>query len=154
MRTRLVSLAARQELRFVAVGGLNTLVGLGLFALFHVLFGGRAGYLGTLLSTYVVGTLFAFAMQRWLVFRVRGQALADLARFTTVQLAALGLNAVVLTFLVEVLALPVIVGQVCALAVVTASAYFAHLLFSFRRTPVAGVESVPSEVRPGADCHD
>jgi putative flippase GtrA len=153
MRSRLTSLAARQELRFVVVGGLNTLVGLGLFAVFHLLVGRRAGYLVALLLTYTVGTVFAFAMQRRLVFRVRGKALADLARFTTVQLAALVLNAVLLAFLVEVLALPVLVGQVCALAVVTVTTYFAHLLFSFRRAPVGEGGPATSSVRPGADGH-
>jgi putative flippase GtrA len=127
-------LATRKEVLFVIVGGLNTLIGFALFLVFHGLIGDRLTYQFTLVPTYAVGTLIAFGTQRWMVFRVRGQVLGDLARFTGVQACALALNAVVLTLLTETLDLPVVLGQAVSLAVVVIASYFAHLLFTFRRS--------------------
>jgi len=95
-------------LGFVVIGGVNTLIGLGWFLLFHWLVGGVVGYLGTLLLAHVCSVLCAFVLHRRLVFRVRGNVLTDLGRFELVNLGGLGLNAVALTFFVEVAGLPVL----------------------------------------------
>lgn len=131
----------RQAGLFLLVGGLSTVLGLGLFAGFHWLLGDHLSYQLVLVPTYAVGILVAFFLQRRLVFRVRGQVLTDLARFAFVQLGALGVNAVALTVLVELLGLPVLLGQVVALGVVAVVTYFAHVFFSFRRSPSGHVGS-------------
>ena len=87
----------------------------------------------SLLISHVLGVLCAFVLHRRFVFRVRGHVWLDLARFEVVNLAALGLNAVLLPLLVEVAGLPVILAQVVAGGARGVGTYFAHLLFSFRR---------------------
>ncbi|MCW2754126.1 MAG: GtrA-like protein [Marmoricola sp.] len=123
----------RREIRFLVVGGANTVLGYGLFILFHALLGHHVQYLVLLLPTYGLSIPIAFASQRILVFDTHGNAWVDFARYTTVQLSSIGLNAAVLAVTVEVLGLSVVLGQMVALVVVVVVTYFSHALFSFRR---------------------
>jgi putative flippase GtrA len=123
----------RRELRFLVVGGANTVLGYGLFVVFHAVLGSQVPYLVLLVPTYAVSIPIAFTSQRLLVFDTHGNAWVDFARYTLVQLSSVGLNAAVLALLVEVAGLPVVFGQLVALAVVIVATYFSHALFSFRR---------------------
>lgn len=126
---------ARRELRFLVIGGLNTVLGLGLFALFHALLGDQVPYLVLLAPTYGVGIPIAFSLQRTFVFDAAGgDWRVDLARYTLVQLSSIGLNAVLLLLTVEVLDLPVLLAQTVTIAVIVVVTYFGHLSFSFRRS--------------------
>jgi putative flippase GtrA len=129
-----------QRVAFLVVGGINTVVG---FAIFVVCsesvgqfvdhrFGRVAGSLVTLGISHVLGVLFAFVMHRRFVFHVRGHVLRDLARFESVYLTALGINAIALPVLVE-LGLHRIPAQAIILASTTLLSYFGHRHFSFRR---------------------
>lgn len=131
---RLRELLATQEVAFLVVGALNVGIGLSWFVGLHLLLGERLGYMGTLGLAYAAAILCAFWLHRRFVFRVRGQVLVDLTRFTLVQLVSLGINALVLPLLVEMGGLPVVPAQMTALVVVVVFSYFAHLLFSFRRS--------------------
>ena len=131
----LLRLVRDQRVAFLVIGGVNTLIGLGWFLLFHRLVGGVVGYLGTLLLAHVCSVLCAFVLHRRLVFRVRGNVLTDLGRFELVNLGGLGLNAVALTFFVEVAGLPVVLSQVLATVFSVVGTYLGHRTFSFRRRP-------------------
>jgi len=129
-----------QRVAFLVVGAINTVVG---FAIFVVCsesvgqfvdhrFGRVAGSLVTVGISHVLGVLFAFVMHRRFVFHVRGHVLRDLARFESVYLTALGINAIALPVLVE-LGLHRIPAQAIILASTTLLSYFGHRHFSFRR---------------------
>jgi putative flippase GtrA len=129
-----------QRVAFLVVGAINTVVG---FAIFVVCsesvgqfvdhrFGRVAGSLVTVGISHVLGVLFAFVMHRRFVFHVRGHMLRDLARFESVYLTALGINAIALPVLVE-LGLHRIPAQAIILASTTLLSYFGHRHFSFRR---------------------
>jgi putative flippase GtrA len=140
-----------ERIAFLVVGGVNTVVGVAIFIAFTYVLRDRIGYMGVLVCSYAVAIVCAFTLQRTLVFRVRGHLLRDLARFTVVQLGALGVNAVLLPLLVEVAGVPVIPAQVIAVAISVVLTYTGHKLFSFRRSPAAAVP----EVSPGTDgCAD
>lgn len=123
----------RREVAFLLVGGINTAVGLGAFALFEWWLGDVVPYLAALVFAYAVGIAIAFVLHRRFVFRVRGNVLLDLIRFTGVQATAFLLNAAILSALVELAGMPAVIAQVPALAIVVTSSYFGHLLVSFRR---------------------
>jgi putative flippase GtrA len=129
-----LGLLRRREFAFLLVGGLNTAVGLGAFLVFYDLWGDTLGYMGALVAAYAVGILVAFFLHRRFVFKVEGNLLVDLLRFTAVQCTSLALNAALLPVLVEAARLPVPLAQVVALAIVVVASYFGHLLFSFRRS--------------------
>lgn len=133
----------------MVVGALNTLAAFGIFVvcsltLGHYVdhrFGKIAGSLVTVGVSHVLTVLFAFVMHRRFVFRVRGHVLRDLARFESVYLAALGVNAVVLPVLVELG-----FNRIAAQAVIVVStmilSFFGHRHFSFRRTTVDGPDEI------------
>jgi len=133
IRDRVVTQLNSKQFRFLAVGGLNTAIGLALFVVFQSLFGSTIGYMATLALSYGIAILCSFALQRRFVFQVRGRVLLDLGRFTLVNFTALGLNAVLLPFFVEIVNLSPVPAQVVSLGIVLVFNYAGHSLFSFRR---------------------
>lgn len=129
----LLRLFRDRRIAFLFVGGINTVVGFGWFALFDITVGQLWGYMVTLLFAHVASVLCAFVLYRRLVFRVRGHVWTDLMRFELVYLTSLGINAVLLPLLVEFAHLEPIVAQALIVFVTTMVSYFGHSLFSFRR---------------------
>jgi putative flippase GtrA len=124
----------RREIRFLVVGGLNTLLALALFASSHLVLGPDVPYLALLVPTYGIGIPVAFATQRIFVFDAHGgSVVVDFARYTLVQLFSVVLNAGLLALFVEVISAPLLLAQVITLALIVVVTYFGHLLFSFRR---------------------
>jgi putative flippase GtrA len=138
----LLRLIRDQRVAFLIVGGINTVVGFGLFILFDFTVGRAVdsaagtvlGSLATLGCSHVLGVIFAFVMHRRFVFRVTGHLWRDLARFESVYLVALAFNAVTLPVLVEV-GLNRIVAQAIITLISTVLSYVGHRYFSFRRSP-------------------
>jgi putative flippase GtrA len=122
-----------QGLRFVLVGAFNTAFGFVLFALLLHLAGDRVHYLVVLFVATIGAVLVAFAGYRTFVFRVRGNVLKDLARFSLVYLLALAVNSVCLPLLVEVAGAPVLPAQAGFVVVTVVASFLAHRSFSFRR---------------------
>jgi putative flippase GtrA len=134
----LLRLIRDQRVAFLIVGGVNTLIGLGWFLLFHRLVGQVVGYMGTLVLAHVGAVLCAFVLHRRFVFRVRGQVLVDLARFELVNLGALAANAVLLPVFVELVGLQVILAQIISTFISVVTTYVGHRGFSFRRSRSTG----------------
>jgi len=132
----LLRLIRDQRVAFIAVGGLNTAIGLGWFVLFHAVFGSRQ-YMLTLLCAHVGAVLCAFVLHRRLVFRVHGHVWLDLGRFELVNLTSLAINAILLPIAVSVMHLQVIPAQLAVTAVTVVMTYTGHKMFSFRRPKAA-----------------
>ncbi len=138
----LTRLLRDQRFAFLVVGGINTGIGFVWFVLFHRIAGPYVGYMGTLALSHVCSVLCAFVLHRRFVFKVRGHLWLDLGRFEIVNLGALGVNAVLLPFFVEVVHLQVLVAQALATCGSIVSTFFGHRLFSFRRkSGVSGRQS-------------
>lgn len=123
----------RRELRFLAVGGANTVMAYLIFVGFHALLGDSVPYLVLLVPTYAVAVPLAFTSLRVLVFGTHGNVWLDFARYCLVQTSGFFLNAAVLALLVGWLSVPVVPAQLIALAILIVVTYFSHALFSFRR---------------------
>ena len=123
-----------QLLAFLGAGALNTAFAFGVFAVLQLTLAGHVHYLVVLLVAHVVGVLEAFAVYRRGVFKVQGNVLQDLARFESVYLVALAVNAALLPLLVEVGGLPVIGSQLLVVLATSLVSFFGHKHFSFRRT--------------------
>lgn len=122
-----------EKIAFVIVGVANTFIGAGWFIFFEMTAGRIAGYMVSLALAHVASVLCAFILYRWLVFRVRGQVLRDLARFEVVYLGGLVLNALLLPFSVEVMGIAPIPSQMMIVFITAAVSYLGHKYFSFRR---------------------
>lgn len=136
MRTILGRLARDQRIRFLTVGATNTLVGYLVFSaftlwVFHDVY---LGYLLSLAVSYVVGITLAFVLYRRFVFPVHGHVVRDFARFVSVYLVAIGINAAALPLLVEIARVPPLLAQLLILGVTTLLSFFGHKKFSFRRS--------------------
>ena len=140
---RMRALLRIEVVRFGLVGVVNTAFGYGLFIALELTIGKTVHYLVVLGISHVLGVLEAYVLQRWLVFRVQGHWWRDLLRFWSVYLVSLGINAVALPLLVEVVHIPVIPAQGVILLVSALGTYVAHRSFTFRRagTRGSGVES-------------
>lgn len=136
----LIRLVRDQRVAFLVVGGINTVVGFGIFVacsetVGHFVdrrFGTVAGSLVTVGISHVLSVLFAFVMHRRFVFHVRGHMLRDLVRFESVYLTTFGINAVGLTVLVE-LGVHRIPAQAIIFLPTLLLNYLGHRYFSFRR---------------------
>jgi putative flippase GtrA len=123
-----------QRVAFLMVGGVNTAVGFVSFVGFLLLLG-QERYLVALVCAYIIATLIAFVLYRFVVFRVRGHVLADLWRFATVYISALAVNFVLLFVLVDIVHLrPVLLAQALIALVTSLISWKGHKHFSFRRT--------------------
>ncbi|MFJ3472241.1 GtrA family protein [Microbacterium maritypicum] len=129
----LLRLFKDRRVAFIIVGIINTGVGFGWFILFELTIGKLWGYMATLLFAHVASVLCAFVLHRRFVFKVRGHVWLDLARFESVYLVALGVNAVLLPVLVEFANIPPIPAQALIVFVTTMVSWFGHSRFSFRR---------------------
>ena len=129
----LLKLIKDRRVAFLLVGIVNTGVGFLWFILFEVTIGRIWGYMATLLFAHVASVLCAFVLHRKFVFRVTGHLWLDLARFESVYLVALGVNAVLLPVLVEFAHIPPIPAQALIVFVTTLVSWFGHSRFSFRR---------------------
>ena len=139
MLSLVARLFARQEVRFLAIGATNTVVGFvayGLLTLFvfHEI---RFGYLLSLVCSYAIGIAIAFVLYRRFVFVVTGNVLRDFVRFVMVYVVVIITNLLLLPVLVEGAGLPPLVAQAVILVVSTLMSFFGHKGFSFRREPVA-----------------
>jgi putative flippase GtrA len=144
MHALLGRLARDQRVRFLAVGATNTVVGYLVFSAFTlwVFADVHLGYLLSLALSYVIGITLAFVLYRRFVFPVHGHLLRDFARFVSVYLVAIGINAAALPLLVEVAQVPPLLAQLMILVVTTLLSFFGHKKFSFRRS---GSEAAPND---------
>ena len=122
-----------QGLRFLIVGAFNTAFGFLLFALMLHLAGDRVHYLVVLVVAMVIAVLVAFAAYRTFVFRVRGNVLRDLGRFSLVYAGVLAANVIALPLLVEVAGLPILIAQAIVVVGTVVVNFLLHRSFSFRR---------------------
>ena len=123
----------RQMLRFAMVGVVNSVFGFGVFAGLQIGIGSHIHYLLVLVIAHVISVLEAYVLQRQFVFRVRGRWWRDLARFWSVYLVALAINAPALSLLVEVVHMAVLPAQAIIMLLTATGTFFAHRGFSFRR---------------------
>lgn len=124
---------AKEHVRFLAIGGFNTVFGLLFFYVIQYLFGKNVGYLGSLYISFAVVTIVSFTLYRVIVFKVNGHLFSDFYRFLLVYLFPLGLNTIALPLLVTFLELNVYLAQTLFVAISTVVSYLGHKYFSFRR---------------------
>ncbi|MGO2745886.1 GtrA family protein [Microbacterium sp.] len=149
--------AGDQRVRFIAVGGVNTVVGYAIYAVLAQWVFARVpfGYLLALVISYAISITLAFILYRRFVFVVKGNVLVDFARFVSVYAVSILANIAALPILVEAVHLHPLVAQAIVLIVTTLISFFGHKHFSFRRKAVQNPEvdisaplEGPSDGRP------
>jgi putative flippase GtrA len=125
-----------ERVRFLFVGGINTLFGYAVFVVLYLAAGHVIGYLGSLYLSYVIGVSLAFVLHRRVTFRAHetgGNAVLDFLRFASVYVVSLVINTIGLPLLVELGHLSALGAQAIMVIVTTVISYVGHKYFSFRR---------------------
>ena len=136
MRKTLLRLLRDQRVAFLLVGGVNTLLGFGLYSaftlwVFHDVY---LGYTLSLIVSYAIAITVAFVLYRRFVFRVTGHVVRDFVRFVAVYAVSIAINLVALPILVEFVGVPPILAQAIILVITTVVSFVGHRSFSFRRS--------------------
>jgi len=134
----LLRLFKDRRIAFLVVGGLNTGIGFLWFIAFSLLFRTTAPeqawtVFAVIACAQVTSTVSAFFLYRRLVFRVRGHAWLDFARFCLVYAGSFALNLLVVPPLKLWLGMDEIVAQFLFTFVIAVISWFGHSRFSFRR---------------------
>ena len=149
---RIARLFADERVRFLFIGGINTVIGFGVFVLAELTVGRVIGYVGSLYLCYAIAVPIAFVLHRRVTFRAHesGSRLLDFLRFSSVYVVSLTINTIGLPLLVEFGHLAPIAAQAIMVVVTTVLSYAGHKYFSFRRrsiepqTPVDATKTAPS----------
>lgn len=124
-----------KRVSFLLVGGINTLIGFGIYTLltvwvFHDL---KFGYLISLVISYAVGITVGYFLYRRFVYKVNGKIFSDFVKFTSVYLFSITLNLILLPAFVQLTPIGPVLAQAMVLVITTLVSYFGHGYFSFRR---------------------
>lgn len=118
----------RKEIRFLFVGGINTAVGYGTFAL--CIFCGLHYVIAQLVST-IIGVTNSYFWNKYFTFRKRSKSLNEVVKFITVYAVSYIINLGLLYILIDRLEMSEYLAGTIGLIVTTLISYIGHNKFSF-----------------------
>lgn len=121
-----------RRIRYLIVGGWNTVFGVVLFVVLQVLLQEVLPYPVVLLIAQVIAILQAHWSQRTLVWRTRGAFWSELTRFSAVYAGSYLANLALLAALVEIAGWSVIPAQILAGSVMLVVTYLVNRAWTFR----------------------
>jgi putative flippase GtrA len=147
MRSLLLAVIRRPEVRYLFFGGLNTAFSYGLFTIaLLILHSWRVpgDYAIAITFSWLVSNATSFYLQRRYVFRARGHLIREFVRFTSVTfgsfLANLGLSTIAVTVLGLTGQTEKLVSQLVITVVLVVVTYILHRSFSFRQRKEGGAD--------------
>ncbi|MDR2975906.1 MAG: GtrA family protein [Streptococcaceae bacterium] len=120
----------RQEIRFIEVGIINTIVGYGTYAL--LVFLGINYLIANTIST-IVGVINSYFWNKFYTFQSPKRSASEIVRFVSVYLVSFLIGTLFIYYLVDQFGVNKYVVGVLNLFVTTAISYFGHKYFSFRK---------------------
>ncbi|NLU49340.1 MAG: GtrA family protein [Syntrophomonadaceae bacterium] len=120
-----------EKIRFVVVGGWNTVFGYLVFAGLYYLLRSHLHYLLLLAASYIISITNAYLGYKFAVFKTRGNYLREYLRFYLVYGVSFLVNLILLPVLVEALGLHPLVAQALILFFTTVISYTGHKYYSF-----------------------
>ena len=118
-----------EKLRFLLVGGWNTLFSLLLFSFVLILID---NYKITLIISHLCSVLNSFLTFKFFVFRSSGMFLFEYIKINLVYLLHFALNFIMLYVSVEMLKMNVIISQIIITCILTIINYFLNKNFTFK----------------------
>jgi len=119
----------RREFRFLMVGGINTAVGYGAYAL--LIFFGLQYLIANTLST-IIGVINSYLWNRFFTFKSKGKALGEIARFSLVYFISYCLSMLFLYLIVGKFGLNTYIAGALNIILTTTISWFGHKNFSFK----------------------
>lgn len=121
--------------RFLFVGGLNTVVGYALYALFIYL---KMHYFLAQLFSNILAIANSYLWNKYFTFRSATKSISEILRFVSVYAASYLLNMGILYLSISVLKWNAYLSGIICLSVTTVLSYFGHNKISFRNTMTNG----------------
>ena len=118
-----------KEIRFLFVGGINTAVGYGTFAL--CIFLGLHYVFAQLIST-IIGVTNSYFWNKYFTFRKKDKSVSEVVRFITVYAVSYAANLGLLFLLIDRLKMSEYLAGILGLIVTTLISYIGHNKFSFK----------------------
>lgn len=122
-----------QFLRYVLVGGWNTVFGMVIYAALYHWLGGRVHYLVLMIPANVLAITNAYVCYKLFVFRTQGDILREYFRCYIVYGGTMVAGAAVLWVLVEWFGMSPVAANCACTLVTTVVSYLAHRNFSFKQ---------------------
>lgn len=119
----------KQISRFIAVGILNTIVGVGAY---FILLDLNIYYMLSSLIAHIIGVTNSFIWNKKWTFKSRGNLRVEIPKFISVYGTTFVINLLLLIILVEKLMFGPKISGIIALGVVTIISYTGHKYWSFR----------------------
>ena len=122
-----------QILRYLIVGGWNTVFGYCVFAILYFLLSTRIHYVIIAIISSIIAITVAYAGYKLFVFKTKGNYLSEYLKFYVVYGFSMLLGLVLLPIFVEVLILNVYLAQAVAIIACTFISFIGHRNFSFKK---------------------
>ncbi len=117
-----------RKIRFLFVGGLNTAVGYGTYAL--VIFLGAHYFIAQFIGS-VVGVTHSYLWNKYFTFRVLKKSFSEAARFVLVYVVAYLFNMLLLYVTIDRFGMSPYIAGIVSLIFTTILSYIGHKKFSF-----------------------
>lgn len=122
-----------EKLRFLLVGGFNTVVSYLMFAGFLMLLGDKH-YQISLLLAWAISSIISFTTQKIFVWQTTGNWIKEYIKCCLSWSVGYAINALTLEIFVKMLQLNVYVGQGIAIVLTTVVTYILFKYFAFKRS--------------------
>ncbi len=130
MKERIERLKNRQEIRFVIVGLLNTLVGYGIYAL--LVFIGLNYLISNTVAT-IIGVIHSYIWNRLYTFKSNNNVKKEIPKFISVYLISYIIGMITLYVFKDIFNISPYIAGLLNLVITTLISFFGHKYFSFRR---------------------
>jgi putative flippase GtrA len=121
-----------EQIRYLLIGGWNTLFGYGVYAVLYLLLRHHISYVAIIVPTWIVSITNAYLGYKFVVFRTRGNYLREYLKTYLVYGVAFLINLALLPVFVEVLGWSPLLGQAVVGAFTVVISYVAYKYFAFR----------------------
>lgn len=143
-RARGLAAQHEEKLRFLIVGGWNTLFSYGTLWVFDALLHARLHYTLILTLNWVVGVTHNLFTFKLLVFRTRGNWLKEYLRSYVVYSGTFVVNLAIVAVIMEIWRPRLVIAQLPAIAVVTIISYLGHKHFTYRTAEEPPMGDLPT----------
>jgi putative flippase GtrA len=121
-----------EKLRFLVVGGWNTVFSYGMLWVLDALLHARLHYTLILTINWVIGVTHNLFTFKLFVFRTRGNWLTEYLRSYVVYAGTFVLNLAIVAVIMELWRPRLVIAQLPAIAVVTIISYVGHKYFTYK----------------------
>ena len=130
--TPLRKLISNQQIRFLIVGGFNTVLGFLTFSLFQYLFGKNIGYIGCLIFSFILVTTFSFYIYRTYVFTTKVPLITSYLKYQSINSVSLLVNLLLLPAIIIYFSLNPYISQAISIFIISLLSYLGHRFYSFK----------------------